>query len=161
MRACLIAIALVLGMAATTVPQTNEQIKKDDPLLGTWVLNVAKSSFKLNPAVKSEMRTYALVGQEIKVTSTAVMASGKTVKGSWTVVFDGKDRPMAGSDTADSISLTRTDPFHGTAVEKRNGKVVSMNTRVISANGKTMTITSKGTNVKGESVTDVMVLDKK
>jgi hypothetical protein len=160
MRTYLIAIALVLGVSATAVPQTNDQIK-NDPLLGTWVLNVAKSSFKLNPPEKSETRTYTLVGQEIKVITAAVMADGKTVNGGWTVVYDGKDRSETGSDIADSISLTRTDPYHATAVEKKNGKVASTNTRVISPDGKTMTITAKGTNAKGETVTDVFVFNKK
>ncbi len=161
MRRYLIVVAVVLGMSATVVPaQTNDQFK-DDPILGTWALNVAKSSFKLNPAEKSETRTYTLVGQEIKGTFTAVMMDGKTVTGAWTMVFDGSDRPETGSDIADSVSFTRTDPYHGTAVEKKNGKVVSINTRVISADGKMMTLTAKGVNAKGETVTDVFVFEKK
>ncbi len=41
-----------------------------DPVIGTWVLDVAKSTFSPGPAPKSESRTYVMEGQEIKVTST-------------------------------------------------------------------------------------------
>jgi hypothetical protein len=122
---------------------------------------VAKSTFTIDPPEKSETRTYALVGQEIKATSTTVTMDGKTVNGAWTVVYDGKDRPETGSDSADSLSLTRTDPYHSSGVEKKNGKVVNTVTRVISQDGKTMTITQKATNAKGEPVTQVAVFDKK
>ncbi len=138
-------LVTALAFSVSLGAQTSDPIKPNDPLLGKWELNVAKSSFKLNPPEKSETRTYTLIGQEIKATSTAVMMDGKTVPGAWTIVYDGKDRPETGSATADSLSLTRTDPYHTTGVEKKNGKVVNSFTRIISPDGKTMTITSKGT----------------
>jgi len=149
-------LVVVLWMSPALVfAQTN------DPILGTWELNAAKSSFKLNPPAKSETRTFTLVGQETKVTSTTVTMDGKTEKSAWTLVYDGKDRPITGSDVADALSVTRTDLYHATAVNKKNGKVVRTVTRVISPDGKTMTFTTTGTNVRGESVTEVLVFEKK
>ena len=43
---------------------------------------------------------------------------------------------------------------------KKDGKVVSKGKRVVSNDGKVMTITSKGTNAKGEATNNVAVYDK-
>jgi len=147
--------------AQAPAPRTGPEVQATDPLLGTWELNPAKSSFKLSPPLKSETRTFTLVGEEIKVTSTVVTMDGKTEKSSWTLVYDGKDRPITGSDTADSLSVTRSDPYHATAVNKKDGKVIRTLERVISPDGRTLTFTSTGTNAKGESLKDVVVFEKK
>ena len=154
-------VAAMLAFSVSAAAQSSDPIKPNDPLLGTWELNVAKSTFKLSPPEKSETRTYALVGKEIKATSTTVTIDGKTVPGAWTVVYDGKDRAETGDPLADSLSLTRTDPYHRTAISKKNGKIVSTTTGVISPDGKTMTLTTKGKNAKGEAVTEIVVFDKK
>ena len=163
--------AVIFGLLLLVLPATlgaqapaarpNPAVQAADPILGTWELNAAKSSFKLSPPLKSETRTFTQAGDEIKVTSTVVTLDGKTEKSAWTLAYDGKDRPLTGSDDVDALSVTRTDPYHATAVNKKNGKVVRTLTRVISPDGKTMTFTEKGTNAKGESVTDVVVFEKK
>ncbi len=161
MRVHSLAAAVFLGVSAVVLSaQMKDPITANDPLIGTWDLNVAKSTWKVTPPEKSETRTYRLVGQEIKATSTAVMMDGKTVTSSWTVVYDGKERPETAL-SGDSISLTRTDPYHSTAVEKKNGKVFLTTSRVIASDGKSLTLTSKGTNAKGEALTEVVVFDKK
>jgi hypothetical protein len=39
--------------------------------------------------------------------------------------------------------------------------VVQTSTRVVSKDGKTLTLTAKGTNAKGQAVNDVLVFDKR
>jgi hypothetical protein len=132
-----------------------------DPVIGTWVLNVAKSKFSPGPAPKSESRTYVMAGQEIKATSKGVDGDGKPATGEWTVVYDGKDRPTTGDPDADMLSLKRIDAFTTEFTQKKAGKVVSSGTRAISRDGKVMTITTKGTNAKGQTVNDVAVFEKR
>ena len=136
-----------------------------DPLVGTWELNVAKSKYNPGPAAKSETRTYVVVGQDIKATSTGVAADGKPTSGQWTVNYDGQDRPVtgspAGSAALDALSLKRIDAFTTEFTQKRAGKVVATGTRAISKDGKVMTITTKGTNAKGQAFNDVEVFDKR
>jgi len=132
-----------------------------DPVVGTWELNVAKSKFSPGPAPKSETRTYAVAGQEIKATSKGVDGTGKAVTGEWTVVYDGKDRPMTGSADADMLSVKQTDAYTTEFTQKKAGKVVMTGTRAISKDGKVMTITTKGTNAKGQPVNDVEVFEKR
>ena len=64
MRTRLPAIALGTLLAALGVAQLAAQA--DDPVVGTWELNVGKSKFDPGPAPKSESRTYSVVGQEIQ-----------------------------------------------------------------------------------------------
>ena len=132
-----------------------------DPIVGTWVLNVAKSTFSPGPAPKSQSRTYVVAGQEIKATSKGVDGDGKPTAGEWTSVYDGKDRALTGDPDADLLSLKRIDAFTTEFTEKKAGKVVLTGTRSISRDGKVMTITTKGTNAKGQTVNDVLVFEKR
>ena len=151
-----------------------------DPIIGTWVLNVAKSKFSPGPAPQSETRTYIMEGQETKVTSKGVSeplrymtvrqeikATSKVVDGDgrlttreWTIVYDGKDRPMTGDPDADVISLKRIDALTAEFTQKRAGRVVITGTRAISLDGKVMSITTKGINGKGQTINDVSVFEK-
>ena len=75
--------------------------------------------------------------------------------------YDGKDTPVTGSGAPyDTIALKRIDPNTVELTTKKDGKVVSKGKRVVSKDGKVMTITSKGTNAKGEATNNVAVYDK-
>jgi hypothetical protein len=45
-------------------------------------------------------------------------------------------------------------------IRKKAGKVVQTSTNVVSKDGKTMTITTKGHNADGQAITNVSVYDK-
>jgi hypothetical protein len=132
-----------------------------DPVIGTWELNIAKSTFSPGPAPKSETRTYVLAGQDITATSKGVDADGKPTSGQWIVNYDGKDRPATGLPELDTLSLKRIDLFTAEFTQKKAGKVVATGRRVISKDGKVMTITTKGTNAKGQAVANMQVFDKR
>jgi len=152
-----------------------------DPIIGTWVLNVAKSRFSPGPAPTSESRTYVMEGQEtratfkgvseprryvtvrqeIKATSESVDGDGKSTTGEWTVVYDGKDRPMTGNPDADMLSLKRIDAFTTEFTQKKASRVVIIGTVAISTDGRVMTVTTKGINAKGQTIDDVLVFEKR
>jgi hypothetical protein len=155
------ALLLALVFPALVVGQGRTKSKTADPLVGTWELSIAKSKYNPGPAPKSETRTYVVAGQNIKATSKGVDADGKPTSGQWTVNYDGKDRPATGSPDADALSLKRIDAFTAEFTRKKAGKVVATGTRVISKDGKVMTITTKGTNAKGQAFNDVEVFDKR
>jgi len=58
------------------------------------------------------------------------------------------------------FSLKRIDAFTAEFTKKKAGRVVITGTRAISQDGTVMTITTKGTNAKGQTIYDVMVFDK-
>jgi hypothetical protein len=132
-----------------------------DPILGTWELNVAKSKFSPGPAPKNETRTYVMAGQDIRATVKGVDGAGKPTAAEFTMNYDEKDRPTTGLPDSDTLSLKRIDAFTTDYTRKRAGKVVITGTRTISRDGKSMTITAKGTDAKGQTINDVAVFEKK
>src|SRR6266566_1969624 len=81
-----------------------------------------------------------------------VDAEGKPVRAEITSQYDGKDYPVTGSAGTDTISVKRIDDFTVDSVEKKDGKIVLTNHRVISEDGRVMTFTAKGTNAKGQTL---------
>jgi hypothetical protein len=88
-------------------------------------------------------------------------AAGKPTAAEFTVNYDGKDRPTTGLPDSDTLSLKQIDAFTTEYTRKRAGKVVLTGTRTISRDGKSMTITTKGTDAKGQTINDVAVFEKK
>lgn len=131
------------------------------PILGTWVLNTAKSKFSPGPAPRSESRSYVPAGNVINALSKRVDATGKPVAAQWTVAYDGADRPLSGVADADTQSLKPIDAYTVEFTQKRGGKVVITGRRVISKDGKAMTITFTGVNARGQTVNNVEVFEKR
>jgi hypothetical protein len=153
--------AAALGIGVVVLAGVDLAGQGTDALVGTWELNVAKSKFSPGPGPKSETRTYVLAGPDIKATARGVDSTGKPTTAEWTVNYDGKDRPQTGNPDADLLSLRRVDAFTIEFTQKRAGKVVITGTRTISKEGKVMTITTKGTNARGQTVNDVEVFEKR
>ena len=132
-----------------------------DPIAGTWELNLAKSKFIPGPAPKSETRIYEVNGDKIKLTIKGIDAAGKPTAVQSSYVYDGKDYPITGSPDADMLALRRVDTDTVTGEVKRAGKVAQTVRRVVSKDGKVLTITFKGTNAKGQAVDDFTVYDRR
>jgi hypothetical protein len=77
-----------------------------------------------------------------------------------TAHYDGKDYPVKGNPTADTISAKLIDKLTGESTLKKGGKVTATNHRALSADGKTLTITSKGVTEDGKPRNDVQVFEK-
>jgi hypothetical protein len=128
---------------------------------GTWKLNVAKSKFSPGPAPKSMTLVYSAVGTTgIKIVAHVVPATGADQHWEMTAHYDGKDHPVTGNPNADTISLTRIDDLTGESTFKKAGKVTATNRRTLSADGKTLTITSTGTTEDGKPRKDVQVFER-
>src|SRR5712692_2567884 len=152
---------LGLILATATVSIVSLSAQTSDPLAGTWELNLGKSKFSPGPPPKSDTRTYEVTGQQEKMSAKGMDAEGKPTLFQFTATRDGKDYPYTGSPNIDTISLTQSDTFTLTFSTKKDGKVAVTGTRVISKDGKMMTISSKGTNPKGPPVENISVFDKR
>ena len=151
------ALYAVIGIGITASPLWAAA----DPFVGTWKLNSAKSKYSPGPPPKNLTITYAAAENGIKSTTEGVNAEGKPVATAYTATYDGKDTPVTGTGAQyDTIALKRVDPNTLELTTKKGGKVLSKGKRVVSKDGKVMTITSKGTNAKGEPTNNVAVYDK-
>jgi hypothetical protein len=127
---------------------------------GTWKLNVAKSKYTPGPPPKSATITYEETVDGIKRTGGSVDAGGKTTPFEYNAKYDGKDYPVTGQDLYDTITIKRIDDQTAESTLKKSGKAVSNVRRVISKDGKVMTLTITGTNPKGEKMQNVAVYEK-
>ena len=132
-----------------------------DPAAGTWHLNVAKSKYDQGPAPKSNVVVIEVAGDVIKVTTKGVAADGSPTATSYSVSLDGKDSPVTGAQDYDTIALKRINPNRIEGTRKLKGKAVQTYAREVSKDGKTMTVTTTGTNAKGEKINNVAVYEKK
>src|SRR6185503_7222992 len=82
-----------------------------DPLVGTWQLNLDKSTFDPGPGPKGQMRIYTHHGDTEKLTARGVGADGKPTLVQYTAHYDGKDYPITGSTGGDLIALRRIDAY--------------------------------------------------
>ncbi len=130
-----------------------------NPSLGTWKLNEAKSKmssgFPKNLTVK-----YEAVGDNIKATVDGVDGQGKPTHNEWTGKFDGKDYPVTGDPTSDARSYKMIDDHTMELTVKKGGKVTITAKIVVSADGKTRTLTAGGMDSMGMKVESTSVYDK-
>lgn len=154
-RGIVLSAVLVSFAAMTSVAWA-----KGDPREGTWKLNVEKSKYSPGPAPKSLQVKVEAAGKGEKVATESVAADGSRIATQYTANFDGKDYPLTGSPAADTVSLKRVDASTTVRTDKKGGKTVQTLTRVVSKDGKTMAVTIKGTNAKGEAVNNSLLFEK-
>lgn len=152
----------ILGFAlAAFAASTNVSAQSKEPLgLGTWKLNVEKSKYSPGPAPKSLTAKFEAAGKGIKVTTQGVGADGKPNGTEYTAEYDGKDYPIKGSPTSDTVALKRISDTSSERTDKKAGKVVQTFKRVVAKDGKTFTVHITGSNAKGEPVNHMLVFEK-
>jgi hypothetical protein len=151
-------VVLAAGVLAVTMMATAQT---KDPFVGTWRLNLVKSKYNPGPPPKSTTVTYEAAGQGYKVSVKAEPASGPAQQWSYTSNLDGKDTPVTGNNpNADMIAVKRIDANTLEAVNKKGGKVTTTQKNVVSADGKTRTVTTTGTDAQGQKVNNVTVFEK-
>ncbi len=131
----------------------------ENPNMGTWKLNEAKS--KIAPGMmKNTTVTYTAAGDSVKVTTEGTAGDGSSLKTEWTGMFDGKDYPLTGDTTASTRAYTKVNDHTMTLENKKDGKVVTSGKIVVSADGKTRTLTTSGMNAAGKKISGTAVYDK-
>jgi hypothetical protein len=127
-----------------------------DVNLGTWKLNEAKSKIAAGNG-KNVTVVYAAAGDSVKVTVDGMDGSGKPAHNEWTGKFDGKDYAVTGDPENDMRSYKRVNDHTLSLVDKKGGKVTITGTVVVSADGKSRTVT---TTSAGSKTSSTQVYDK-
>ncbi len=150
-------ICLSLGTSASAA---------DDPLIGTWKLNLAKSQYSGIPRPKGAIIKYEAVGGDaLRNIRDETNADGKTNHSEYTSKFDGKDYPVSGelgggNPPRGTITAKRIDAYTTENINKLDGKVTSTSRRIVSKDGKTLTIIVKGTDGQGHPISTRAVYDR-
>ena len=114
-------------------------VAADNPFLGTWKLNVAKSRGTPGTMNKEEIVTFAQDGNGIKRTVTGVDADGQKINLSATIPWDGMEHQVEGPNGPAMVAVKSVNDHTLNVTVKVNGKLVSTGRVVVSKDGKTMT----------------------
>jgi hypothetical protein len=151
MGACIVVFG---GMIASAAERSNQSA------VGTWKLDVAKSSYGNMAAPSFEQ--LVITSDDVDAYKWSMVGTeghGHTYASSYDGPIDGKDHPIKSSEAATMIAYTRTASGSVRWVVKDNaGTTVETATRSLSPDGKTMTI--KGTATFSGGANFVSVFDK-
>ena len=133
----------------------------DDPLVGTWKLYLSKSKYNPGPPPKSRVLKFESAANDgLKLTNDGVNAKGEKDHTDESFAQDGKEHKVPDSPDADTRINRRVDANTTETITKKGGQTVQTIRRVVSKDGKTLTITVKGKTPSGAPLDDVRVFDK-
>jgi hypothetical protein len=90
-------------MSAVVLAMSISLFAAESPFSGTWKLNLAKS--KMTPPVpKSDIAIVDANEKGLKLNEEVITDKGESLKISYEAKFDGKDYPVTGDPSSDSVS---------------------------------------------------------
>jgi hypothetical protein len=142
-------LGLTLGLLAAAT--------SENPRVGTWKMNIAKSTFNDGPPPRSEVQVCEPIdANTIQLSITRVDAQGQESQRAYTAHYDGKDYPFPGSPW-DTIALKRINRFRSEAIFKKDKVIVQRSTITVSEDGRVLTLRA----TSGESrVVHIEVFDR-
>jgi len=157
----LVAVGLTsFCLAATALPGIG--IAENNPLIGTWKLNLEKSKYSPGPGPRSLTLNFVADGANLTNTAEVIDAEGKATKTVFAHIYDGKPHPTTGvpGGLYDSSTYTRIDANTVNWIRSKDGKTVQTGSNVLSADGKTFTVTTDGTGANGQPIHSVAVFER-
>jgi hypothetical protein len=132
---------------------------ENNPQMGTWKLNEAKS--KTVPGMwNNSMVVYAEKGDKIQVTTDGVDKNGNPVHGIWVGKFDGKAYKTKGNPSSDLAAYRMVNDWTNDVTIMKNRKVVWWGESTVAKNGKSRTVTVHGIDATGKEFTEKLYYDK-
>jgi hypothetical protein len=158
-----VAFGVLVGLVLTMVSPSAQA--QNSPFVGTWKLNLAKSTYSPGPPPKSNtLKVEAAAGGAEKDTFDGVNAQGQATHSETLRRFDGKEvtpRAVQPSPTAaQTVAFKRIDDHSFDVVGRENGKVTTTTRVAISRDGKMLTATQTGRNAQGQTVNNATVWDR-
>ena len=144
-------LLVLLGFAATMFAA--------DPFVGTWKMNPAKSKFKVGAAPKEQTVTIGESGGDLTVNVMGTAADGSAIAFSYTAPSAGGVGKI-NSAAYEGIAGKRMGPKEREMGYMKGGKEIYTTHSKISADGKSLTVTSKGLNPIGKNVEGSITYDK-
>ncbi len=140
-------LILVLAALAATL------CAADDPFVGTWKLNLAKSDYKTGGAPMEQIATITVSSGEMTVHVAAVNADGRKTLVYYSIPYKGGFGKMSEPSPAyDNISGTQISLYEREITRWKDGKGVFTAHSVVAPDGKTMATISKGISPQGKPV---------
>jgi hypothetical protein len=129
-----------------------------DPIIGTWKLNVSKSKFGDAP-LKAGTRVYTESNGLYTLEQKQTGADGKETSNTATY-RDGKEEKQPPGGAGDATVAKKIDANTWDFELMKDGKVAGHVHRVVSADGKTLTVKNSGVKLSGAKGDETLVYDK-
>lgn len=127
---------------------------------GTWKLNAKKSHLGRGMGRNNTVKYEPSFPFRTKVTIDGTNEKGKAEHSEWVGTFNGIDYAVTGDPDADMRSYNKVDDHTLNFWQKKGGNVVMSGKIVVSADGKTRTVTSMSKNKRGRTVRNTVIYDK-
>lgn len=136
-----------------------------DPQLGQWNLNVAKSKYVSAKPPRSSVATVVPYGDNgLSVSVDMINAAGQPAHIRYSARFDGKPYPRtetgAGGVPGQTVILKRIDSRTVERTVWLGKKPGGTERWVISADGKTRSVTQSGVDLNGKPIDNVQLYEK-
>src|SRR5712672_773398 len=131
----------------------------DDPQIGTWKLNEAKSKLTRD-AGKNTTVAYEVTGDQVKVVIDGTDKDCKPTHNEWTGKFDGKDYAVTGDPKSDMRAYKKIDDHTLAFTVKKDGKTTVRGRIIVAADGKSRMVTARGADEQGKKSTEKAAYDK-
>ncbi|HLM98516.1 MAG TPA: hypothetical protein VK335_04505 [Bryobacteraceae bacterium] len=122
-------------------------------------LNTAKSKYETGTPPKEQTATIAEAGSDLDVTISGTAADGSAIMSDYTVPAQGGEGKIIQSPY-EAVFSKRMGANEREVRYSKGGKVVLTTHSKTSADGKTLTVNVKGTDLQGKPVAAVAVYDK-
>lgn len=146
---------LMIGLCLLALAAVNASAATSRSAVGTWKLDVSKSSYGNMPAPKFEKLVVTTDKPDaVKWLLTGASADGKTYVSMYDGPVDSKDRPYGNSQIGNSITYTRSSSGLDWVVKNKSGAVIETGSSQLSADGNALTLkgTAQGVSGKGSFV---------
>ena len=132
-----------------------------DPFVGKWVLDVRRSEYPAGTCPRTMVIGMETTGKGVRYRSDATYANGGKLHSEYTADYDGNQAIVMGArGMMLPVFLRRIDAHTVVASYTKELMVVATSRRVVSEDGRVMTITTISKDPSGKSVKTVGVYEK-
>jgi len=135
-------------------------VGNQEPWFGTWNLNLSKSSNRSDSPYKRSLCRIEPWEDGLKVTYDMVGIRGGVTHMEWTGKFDDKDYPVQGVDNVLTNAYHRIDDRTYEIVIKVDGVRVATAHVMVSADSKTLNVSTAEKTADGKTVNTTSVYDR-
>jgi hypothetical protein len=157
------AIGLFLAAGAMVLAALSASAQSPQALqrwAGTWRLNVTKSKASPGPQVRSNTTVITVTGKGLMAVSEVVDAQGQQNRVEQPAEFDGREHALKGTAQPTARTYKWIDDYAFEWVTKVKGQTTTTTRVQLSRDAKTMTLTTTGKNLEGQSVNNVTIFER-
>lgn len=133
----LLIAALAIALAAPVAVRA-----ADNPFLGTWRLDLARSTFNPGPPPRAKTLVFSATAEGTLIDETEVEPDGQVLTFKIPYARDGRPTPQNASPAYDMLSVTQPDAYTADWKVMRQGQVIGSAKATVSPDGRTLTMVS-------------------